>query len=62
MVMDWKQIGKQYGLLLLIALLAILFLVIGLMIGYSVLGDGTNPWSMLSLEKWQTIIAQFTGK
>lgn len=62
MVIDWKQIGKQSLLVLIIAVLAVLCLAIGLVIGYSVLGDGSNPWSILSLDKWQTIIDQFTGK
>ncbi|MGT2711208.1 DNA-directed RNA polymerase subunit beta [Streptococcus oriscaviae] len=55
-------VGKQVLLVLLVALLAIVALGLGLMVGYGVIGDGENIWAILSLEKWQELISKFTGK
>lgn len=41
---------------LFVVILAVLLFIIGLMIGYSVLGDGGNPFSIFSREVWQKII------
>jgi hypothetical protein len=57
----WRYVLKQVSLILFIALLCCAFLAIGLMIGYSAVGDGDNPVSILSVDKWQTIIGKFTG-
>lgn len=62
MTSGWKYVVRQIGLVLLVALLACLFLAIGLMVGYGVIGDGKNPFSILSLDKWQSIIAKFAGQ
>lgn len=62
MTSGWKYVVRQIGLVLLVALLACLFLAIGLMVGYGVIGDGKNPFSILSLDKWQSIIAKFIGQ
>ena len=62
MTSGWKYVVRQIGLVLLVALLACLFLAIGLMVGYGAIGDGKNPFSILSLDKWQSIIAKFTGQ
>ena len=43
-------------------LLGLLVFAIGLVIGYGVIGGGDNPWSILSPDKWQSIINKFTGK
>ena len=40
MTSGWKYVAKQLGLVLVVALLACLFLAVGLMIGYAVIGDG----------------------
>lgn len=40
MTSGWKYVIRQIGLVLLVALLACLFLAVGLMIGYAVIGDG----------------------
>ena len=40
----------------------LLVLIVCLMIGYSVLGEGKDPISILKPESWQAIIAKFTGK
>ncbi len=61
MISGWKYVAKQFVLILVIALLSCLFLAIGLMIGYSVIGEGKNPFAILSLDKWQSIIGKFTG-
>ena len=61
MTSGWKYVAKQFVLILVIALFSCLFLAIGLMIGYSVIGEGKNPFAILSLDKWQSIIGKFTG-
>lgn len=58
----WRYVVRQVGLLLLVALLACLFLGIGLMVGYSVIGDGQHASSILSIDKWTDLIHKFTGK
>ncbi|HGA2513345.1 TPA: DNA-directed RNA polymerase subunit beta [Streptococcus agalactiae] len=58
----WKYVLKQIGLIVLVILLALLFLAVGLMLGYSVFGDGEHVYSILSLDKWQNIIGKFLGK
>ncbi|MCK1168742.1 DNA-directed RNA polymerase subunit beta [Streptococcus uberis] len=58
----WRYVVRQVGLLLLVALLACLFLAIGLMVGYSVVGDGQHASSILSIDKWTDLIHKFTGK
>ncbi|HGD2976690.1 TPA: DNA-directed RNA polymerase subunit beta [Streptococcus agalactiae] len=58
----WKYVLKQIGLIVLVILLALLFLAVGLMLGYSVFDDGEHAYSILSLDKWQNIIGKFLGK
>ncbi|EMB54362.1 DNA-directed RNA polymerase subunit beta [Streptococcus mutans] len=58
----WKYVRNQLAFVVLIALLCLIFLAIGLMIGYSFIGEGRNPLSILSWDKWQSIINKFTGK
>ncbi|MGH2268924.1 DNA-directed RNA polymerase subunit beta [Streptococcus uberis] len=58
----WRYVVRQVCLLLLVALLACLFLAIGLMVGYSVIGDGQHASSILSIDKWTDLIHKFTGK
>lgn len=62
MTSGWKYVAKQLGLVLVVALLACLFLAVGLMIGYGIIGDGKDPLSILLLDKWQAIIGKFTGQ
>ena len=52
----------NYYLFLIVCLISLASLAIGLMIGYSVLGEGKDPISILKPESWQAIIAKFTGK
>ncbi|HFR3342219.1 TPA: DNA-directed RNA polymerase subunit beta [Streptococcus suis] len=63
--MDKEQFGyikKQLLIVLLVILAMFLLFAVGLMIGYGVIGDGDNVWSVLSPEKWQELINKFTGK
>lgn len=55
-------VGRQLLFVLLILVLALIIFCIGLMVGYSVVGDGDHAMSILSLDKWQEIINKFTGK
>ncbi|MGT2714949.1 DNA-directed RNA polymerase subunit beta [Streptococcus respiraculi] len=64
--MDQKEnlrfVGNQILLILFVILLALILFAIGLMVGYGVIGDGSNIWAILSPEKWQELIGKFTGK
>lgn len=57
----WKYVFKRLALFFVIALLALFFLALGLMLGYGVIGDGDNAWSILSPDKWRELIGKFTG-
>ena len=59
---EFKYVAKQVGIVLLVIFLGLLVFAIGLVIGYGVIGGGDNPWSILSPDKWQSIINKFTGK
>ncbi|MEX2783572.1 DNA-directed RNA polymerase subunit beta [Streptococcus sp. H49] len=58
----WKYVLKQLLLVFFIALLCLLCFAAGLMLGYSFIGDGENPFALLSPDKWQELISKFTGK
>jgi len=49
-----RYVGKQLG--------GIIIFAVGLVIGYGVIGDGKNPWSILSPDTWSEIIGKLTGK
>ncbi|MGT2755179.1 DNA-directed RNA polymerase subunit beta [Streptococcus ovis] len=55
-------VGRQLLFVLLILLLACVIFALGLIVGYSVVGNGENGLSILSVDKWQDIISKFTGK
>ena len=38
-----RYVGKQLGIVLLLAVIGIIIFAIGLVIGYGVIGDGKNP-------------------
>lgn len=59
---ELKYVAKQVGIVLLVIFLGLLVFAIGLVIGYGVIGGGDNPLSILSPDKWQSIINKFTGK
>lgn len=58
----WSYVWRRLVLFLALALLGVIFLALGLMVGYGVIGDGENIWSILSPDKWQELIGKFTGK
>ncbi|WP_050312063.1 DNA-directed RNA polymerase subunit beta [Streptococcus pneumoniae] len=49
-------------LVVIVLLIAALVFVLGLMLGYGVIGDGDNVFAVLSPAKWQELIGKFTGK
>ena len=51
-----KYVAKQLGIVLLLAVIGIMIFAVGLVIGYGVIGDGKNPWSILSPSTWSEII------
>ncbi|MCP1638645.1 hypothetical protein J2T50_000338 [Streptococcus gallinaceus] len=55
-------VGKQLLYILIVVILALILFAAGMMIGYAVIGDGSNPWAILHMDKWQEIIGKFTGK
>jgi len=57
-----RYVGKQLGIVLLLAVIGIIIFAVGLVIGYGVIGDGKNPWSILSPDTWSEIIGKLTGK
>lgn len=61
MTSGWKYVIKQIILIVIIVILGYLFLALGLMIGYGIIGDGKNPFAILSADKWQAIIGKFIG-
>ena len=56
------NMGKNLLFVVIILLFAILIFAFGLMVGYGVVGDCDNMFSILSVEKWQEFISKFTGK
>ena len=56
------NMGKNLLLVVIILLFAILMFAFGLMVGYGVVGDGDNMFSILSVDKLQEFISKFTGK
>ena len=57
-----RYVGKQLGIVLLLAVIGIIIFAVGLVIGYGVSGEGKNPWSILSPDTWSEIIGKLTGK
>ncbi|MBP2622597.1 DNA-directed RNA polymerase subunit beta [Streptococcus oricebi] len=57
----WKYVGKQVGIVALVLFLGLLALALGLVIGYGTVGGNENPWSILSPDTWQRLLAKFTG-
>ncbi|MCI5870581.1 DNA-directed RNA polymerase subunit beta [Streptococcus sp.] len=56
-----KYVARQLLFILLVVILCLIFLAIGLMLGYSIFGQGDNPFAILSPSKWSDIFAKFTG-
>lgn len=57
-----KYVLRRFLLVIVVLLLGALALVIGLMLGYGILGKGQDPWAILAPAKWQELISKFTGK
>ena len=53
---------RQYLLLIVVAVLFMVFLALGLVIGYGVIGDGKDAFSILSPAKWQALFDKFKVK
>lgn len=53
---------RQYLFIIIVSVLCLLFLALGLIIGYGVIGDGKDAFSILSLDKWQELLAKFKMK
>lgn len=53
---------RQYLFIIVVAALCILFLALGLIIGYGIIGDGKDAFSILSLDKWQALFDKFKVK
>lgn len=49
-------------LIVLVLILGVLALGAGLMIGYGVIGQGSDMWAILSPAKWQELLTKFTGR
>lgn len=56
-----KYVGKQLGLVFFLLFLLGLVFAAGLMLGYSVLGNGSNPWDVLSFKTWDEVLKTLTG-
>lgn len=50
---------RQLGILALLALLGFLLFCAGLMVGYAIVGNGDNPWDILSPSTWASIFEKF---
>lgn len=57
-----RYVIRQIGVILMVVLVGLLFLAAGLMIGYAVLGEGQDAWSILQPSTWQDIVTKFTGR
>ncbi|HEK9954304.1 TPA: DNA-directed RNA polymerase subunit beta [Streptococcus equi subsp. zooepidemicus] len=62
MTNGWRYVINQLALIIAIGLLGLFCLALGLVIGYSLIGDGQNPLAILSPDKWAELIHKFTGK
>ncbi len=57
-----KAIGKQLGIVLLVLTILAIVFALGLVIGYGIIGNGKDTWSILSPDTWKEILQKFTGK
>ncbi|MDQ0222509.1 DNA-directed RNA polymerase subunit beta [Streptococcus moroccensis] len=57
-----QYVWQQLLIIGLVVLVALLLFVLGLMLGYGVIGDGESMWTILSPDKWQELIGKMTGK
>ena len=57
-----KAIGKHLGIVLLVVFILVIVFALGLVIGYGVIGNGKDPWAILSTETWKEILQKFSAK
>lgn len=58
---NWKYLARQLGIIALVLVVAFIIFCLGLVIGYGVIGNAENPWSILSLDTWHELVSKFTG-
>ena len=59
---NWKYLSRQLGIVVLVLIVAFIIFCLGLVIGYGVIGNADNPWSILSPDIWKELISKFTGQ
>ena len=59
---NWKYLSRQLGIVSLVLIVAFIIFCLGLVIGYGVIGNADNPWSILSPNTWKELISKFTGQ
>ena len=59
---NWKYLSRQLGIVVLVLIIAFIIFCLGLVIGYGVIGNADNPWSILSPNTWKELISKFTGQ
>jgi hypothetical protein len=59
---NWKYLSRQLGIVALVLIVAFIIFCLGLVIGYGVIGNVDNPWSILSPNTWKELISKFTGQ
>ena len=59
---NWKYLSRQLGIVALVLIVAFIIFCLGLVIGYGVIGNADNPWSILSPNTWKELISKFTGQ
>ncbi|MBJ6745386.1 DNA-directed RNA polymerase subunit beta [Streptococcus sp. 121] len=56
---NWSRFRKQWLMILGFLLLTLLVFAVGLVFGYSVLGEGKNPLEILSPATWSELLRKF---
>ena len=59
---NWKYLSRQLGIVALVLIVAFIIFCLVLVIGYGVIGNADNPWSILSPNTWKELISKFTGQ
>ena len=59
---NWKYLSRQLGIVALVLIVAFIIFCLRLVIGYGVIGNADNPWSILSPNTWKELISKFTGQ
>lgn len=56
---NWRRFRRQWLLILGFLLLTLLVFALGLLLGYSVLGEGKQPLDILSPSTWKELMDKF---